>query len=310
MGYNEFVRYIGGMAMIYTLTCNPAWDYAVYTEDMTLGETNRSCRETLRFGGKGINVSAVLTALGVENTALGFVAGFMGEALEAAVRAAGIRTDFIHLPTGQTRINVKLKDAQETEINAQGPAIPADCVERLFSQLDVLGEDDVLVLAGSVPRSLPTDFYQQIMARLCPRGVRFAVDATGELLLDTLRYRPLVIKPNRRELEELVGASLTDDEAIRAAATDLQARGAQYVLVSLGGDGAMLFDTEGQLHRVAAHAITVVDTVGAGDSMLAGFLAGLPQGAAYALALGNAAGAATAASDTLATAVQIQNRMK
>lgn len=296
--------------MIYTLTCNPAWDYAVYMENMTFGETNRSCRETLRFGGKGINVSAVLTALGVQNTALGFVAGFMGEALETAVRGAGIRTDFIHLPDGQTRINVKLKGEQETEINAQGPVIPAAFVERLFAQLDTLGQGDVLVLAGSVPRSLPTDFYQQIMARLSARGVLFAVDATGQLLCDTLRYHPLVIKPNRRELEEISGKALADDEAIRNAAAALQARGAQYVLVSLGGDGAMLLDTEGRAHRVAAHAITAVDTVGAGDSMLAGFLAGLPQGAAYALALGNAAGAATAASDTLATVEQIRERMK
>ncbi len=295
--------------MIYTLTCNPAWDYAVYTDDIVLGETNRSRRERLQFGGKGINVSAVLTQLGVENIALGFIAGFMGDALECAVRAAGIRTDFIHLPQGQTRINVKLKGVGETEVNAQGPEIPPDAVEALYARFDTLREGDILVLAGSVPRSLPTDFYQQIMARLSGRGVQFAVDATGDLLCDTLRYRPLVIKPNRRELEDIAGRPLADDAAVCAAASQLQARGAQHVLVSLGGDGALLLDASGQTHRVTAHAITPVDTVGAGDSMLAGFLAGLPQGAAYALALGNAAGAATAASDTLATADEIKKRM-
>ncbi len=295
--------------MIYTLTCNPAWDYALYMDDIALGETNRSRSERLQFGGKGINVSAVLTQLGVENTALGFVAGFMGDALECAVRAAGIRTDFIRLPQGQTRINVKLKGACETEVNAQGPEIPSDAIDELFARLDTLREGDVLVLAGSVPRSLPTDFYQQIMARLSGRGVQFAVDATGDLLCDTLRYRPLVIKPNRRELEDIAGRPLADDAAVCAAASQLQARGAQHVLVSLGGDGALLLDASGQMHRVAAHAITPVDTVGAGDSMLAGFLAGLPQGAAYALALGNAAGAATAASATLATADEIEKRM-
>ena len=292
--------------MIYTLTCNPAWDYALYTDDIVSGETNRSRSERLQFGGKGINVSAVLAQLGVESVALGFVAGFMGEALECSVRAAGIRTDFVHLPQGQTRINVKIKAASETEINAQGPEIPSSAVEELYVKLDALTTDDVLVLAGSVPRSLPSDFYQQIMARLSGRGVRFAVDATGRLLCDTLPYRPLVIKPNRRELEEIVGRELPNDEAVRVAAAELQARGAQHVLVSLGGDGALLLDASGQTHRVAAHAIAAVDTVGAGDSMMAGFLAGLPQGAAYALALGNAAGAATAASATLATADEIK----
>ncbi len=292
--------------MIYTLTCNPAWDYAVYTEDVVFGETNRSRSERLQFGGKGINVSAVLAQLGVESVALGFVAGFMGEALEHAVRAAGIRADFIHLPAGQTRINVKIKGANETEINAQGPDIPPDAVAELYRKLDGLTQDDVLVLAGSVPRSLPSDFYQQIMARLSGRGVQFAVDATGALLCDTLPYRPLVIKPNRRELEEIAGTALPDDESVCRAAADLQARGARHVLVSLGGDGALLLDESGQTHRVTAHTITAVDTVGAGDSMMAGFLAGLPQGAAYALTLGNAAGAATAASATLATADEIR----
>ncbi len=292
--------------MIYTLTCNPAWDYALYTDDIVSGETNRSRSERLQFGGKGINVSAVLAQLGVESVALGFVAGFMGEALERAVCAAGIRTDFIHLPAGQTRINVKIKGTSETEINAQGPDIPPDGVAELYRKLDCLTQDDVLVLAGSVPRSLPSDFYQQIMARLGGRGVQFAVDATGELLCDTLSYRPLVIKPNRRELEEIAGTALPDDESVRCAAVDLQARGARHVLVSLGGDGALLLDESGQTHRVTAHSITAVDTVGAGDSMMAGFLAGLPQGAAYALALGNAAGAATAASASLATAEEIR----
>ncbi len=295
--------------MIYTLTCNPAWDYAVYTDDIVLGETNRGRSEQLQFGGKGINVSAVLTQLGVENTALGFIAGFMGEALESAVRAAGICSDFIRLPRGQTRINVKLKGACETEINAQGPDIPPAATEALFARLDHLVQGDILVLAGSVPRSLPSDFYQRIMAHLEGRGIRFAVDATGQLLCDTLRYRPLVIKPNRRELEEIAGVALPDDDTVCAAAADLQARGAQNVLVSLGGDGALLLDAVGKVHRVAAHTITPVNTVGAGDSMLAGFLAGLPRGSAYALALGNAAGAATVASATLATAEEIKIRM-
>ncbi len=295
--------------MIYTLTCNPALDYLMQVDDLRLGETNRSGKDLFRFGGKGINVSAVLSRLGVETTALGFVAGFTGDALSRAVCAAGIPADFIRLSKGHTRVNVKLKGQEETEINAAGPAIPADALTALYGKLSALTAGDTLVLAGSVPPSLPTDLYGQIMALLSGRGVRFVVDATGEQLLCTLPHKPFLIKPNRRELEVLVGRPLPDDTALVNAARELQDKGAENVLISLGGEGALLVDVSGRVRRAPAIPVEVADTVGSGDSMVAGFLAGYSQGSDYALRLGNAAGAATAASSHLATRDAIMNLM-
>ncbi|MBE6778077.1 MAG: 1-phosphofructokinase [Ruminococcaceae bacterium] len=296
--------------MIYTLTCNPALDYLMQVDDLRLGETNRSGKDLFRFGGKGINVSAVLSRLGVETTALGFVAGFTGDALCRAVCAAGIPADFIRLTKGHTRVNVKLQGACETEINAAGPTIPADALTALYGKLSALTMGDTLVLAGSIPASLPQDLYGQIMALLSGRGVRFVVDATGEQLLCTLCHKPFLIKPNRRELEGLVGRSLSDDASLVNAARQLQDKGAENVLISLGGEGAMLVDAAGRVRRVPALTVEVTDTVGAGDSMVAGFLAGYPQGSDYALRLANAAGAATAASAHLATREKIEELLR
>lgn len=291
--------------MIYTVTVNPSLDYAMEVDKLILGRTNRSKNEQISFGGKGINVSAILTALGVDNIALGFVAGFTGEALERAVCQSGIRCDFIRLREGMTRINVKLKGQTETEINASGPSIYPEALEVFLSKLDRLGEGDTLVLAGSLPPSLPRDLYRQILARLSSRGIRFVVDATGEMLLSTLPYRPFLIKPNRHELEEIVGSPLSDDCAIAHAARTLQAKGAQNVLVSLGGDGAILLDEFGMIHRAYAVGGPAVNTVGAGDSMVAGFLVGSAVDYDYALRLGTAAGGATAQSMELATKEEI-----
>ena len=299
--------------MIYTLTFNPAIDYVMRLPSLREGETNRALSAEIHFGGKGINVSRVLAALGAETTALGFAAGFTGDALADALRAAGIPSRMIPLPAGHTRINVKLKTPEgphpETEINAPGPAIPAHCLETLMAELDTLSEGDTLVLAGSIPPSLPEDIYCRIMVRLSGRGIRFAVDAEGEHLTATLPFSPFLVKPNRAELEGIAGRPLRTEESLRDAATELQRRGAQNVLVSLGGDGALLLDAHGVFHRRAAFPVTPVNTVGAGDSMVAGFLAGADRGYDHALRLGLACGGATAASEVLATAEEIRKWM-
>lgn len=295
--------------MVYTLTLNPALDYAVYVADFALGKTNRSYGEQLDFGGKGINVSYILHELGVDTTALGFVAGFTGGALRQLLENTGVACDFVELPCGMTRINVKIKGAHESEINAQGPQIDEASLTALYAKLDALTDGDVLLLAGSVPKSLPRDIYEQIMARLEGKGVRFAVDAEGQLLLNTLKYRPFLIKPNRDELCGVAGRHLESDAELLDVARQLQAAGARNVLVSLGGDGALLLDEEGKVHRQPAASGTPVNTVGAGDSMVAGFLAGADRGYEYALRLGLAAGGATAFSPVLATKAEIERLM-
>lgn len=292
--------------MIYTLTFNPALDYAVYPTTLVLGKTNRSQTERIDFGGKGINVSYVLHQLGEPTTALGFVAGFTGRALCDMLQEAGVRCDFVRLPGGMTRINVKIKGDAETEINASGPDIPADALETLYGKLDAMVAGDTLLLAGSVPTTLPRDVYETICARITGRGIRLAVDAEGALLQSVLKYHPFVIKPNRDELSAIAGRELTEDADIEAAARVLQAAGACNVLVSLGADGAMLLDETGRVHRAPAVGGKPVNTVGAGDSMVAGFLSGVRQGYDYALRLGIAAGSATATSMTLATREEIE----
>ena len=296
--------------MIYTVTFNPAIDYVMRLPALTPGKTNRTTAELVQFGGKGINVSCVLQELGVENTALGFIAGFTGEALAAYLDERGIHTEFIHLPEGLTRINVKVKTRQkgeeETEINAAGPAIPDICFDALMTKLDTLTKGDTLVLAGSIPASLPKDTYSRILARLAGRGIRFVVDAEGDLLTAALPYRPFLIKPNRAELEGIVGRALPTDDDLKEAAAELQRQGAVNVLISLGSEGALLLDEHGTAHRATAHSITPVNTVGAGDSMVAGFLAGVEHGYGYALKLGSACGSATAASEGLATRAMIE----
>ncbi len=294
--------------MIYTVTFNPALDYVVRMDALALGQVNRTASEDVQLGGKGINVSWVLRELGQENVALGFVAGFTGKAIEDGLAAKGVATDFIHLPAGLTRINVKLKAGEETEINGKGPDISAEALEELLCKLDALGEGDVLVLAGSIPASMPSDVYESILARLEGKKVLCAVDATRDLLVNVLKYKPFLIKPNNHELGEIFGRVLTTDEEIRECAEKLQQQGARNVLVSMAGDGAMLLDENGGCHRLAAYKGKVKNSVGAGDSMVAGFLAGyLDTGDyAYALRVGSAAGSATAFSDVLATRPEIE----
>lgn len=293
--------------MVYTVTFNPALDYVVRMDDFRTGETNRTESDEVQWGGKGINVSTVLSNLGVENVALGFLAGFTGQALDEGLKKIGIRTDFIRLSQGLTRINVKIKTGQETEINGVGPVIPAAALEELFAKLDRLQAGDVLVLAGSIPASLPDDVYQRILARLEGRDILTVVDATRELLCAVLPYRPFLIKPNAAELGEIFGKTLATDAEIEACARKLQERGARNVLVSMAGNGSLLLDETGMVHRLGVPQGRVVNSVGAGDSMVAGFLAGWLEHRDYATAhkLGAATGSATAFSDGLAKKEQV-----
>lgn len=293
--------------MIYTVTFNPALDYVVWMDQLRPGQINRTASEEIQCGGKGINVSTVLTALGVENIALGFLAGFTGRALEEGLRSQGIRTDFIWLPEGLTRINVKVKGGAETEINGQGPAVGPVALRALQDKLNRLEAGDFLVISGSVPAALSHDVYEQILARLEDRGIQFVVDTTRDLLCSALPYHPFLIKPNSLELGELFGRTLENDEDIRACAMELQAKGARNVLVSMAGDGSLLLDERGGCHRLGVPKGTVRNSVGAGDSMVAGFLAGWLETGDYAYAqrLGAAAGSATAFSEGLATKEQV-----
>lgn len=287
--------------MIYTVTFNPAVDYVVHTGEMTLGTVNRSSREELYFGGKGINVSFVLKELGVASKALGFVAGFTGEAIEKGVSEKGVETDFVRLENGFSRINLKIKSNEETELNGQGPVISGSDVTKLFEKLDRLEEGDTVVLAGSIPNALPSNIYEQILARFEEKKVRAVVDASGQLLLNTLKYRPFLIKPNNFELEELFGVKLDGALDIEKYARKLQEMGAVNVLVSMAEDGALLVDEQGETHICGVCKGEVKNSVGAGDSMLAGFIAGLEKGGYdYALKLGTACGGATAFSEGLA----------
>ena len=238
--------------MIYTVTLNPALDYVMRLPQLRQGEVNRAHSEEIQLGGKGINVSRVLSELGEASTALGFIAGFTGDALQQGLRAMGLHTDFVRLKRGATRINVKLKAQGETDINATGPAVDETALAALLQKLDALGPGDMLVLAGSVPAAVPADIYKQILARLRPRGVPAVVDAEKELLAGALAYRPFLVKPNHLELGEMFGQRLQSEAEIRSCAARLQARGAQNVLVSMAGEGALLLDEHGHFHR--AHA--------------------------------------------------------
>lgn len=292
--------------MIYTVTFNPAIDYVVHTENMVLGVTNRSQREEMYFGGKGINVSAALKELGLESKALGFVAGFTGEAIEKGLGEMGIHTDFVKLSKGNSRINLKIKSKEETELNAQGPDIDHTAVEMLFKKLEKVCDGDILVLAGSIPSSLPRDIYEKILQRLGEKKVKVVVDATKDLLLNTLKYKPFLIKPNKEELEEIFKTPLDDSEKIVEHAKMLQKMGAVNVLVSMAGDGAVLVDEFDKVHLCGVCKGVVKNSVGAGDSMVAGFIAGTLKGDyEYALKLGTATGGATAFSDGLCTKDEI-----
>lgn len=289
--------------MVYTVTFNPAIDYIMFVNGLETGEVNRTEREEILYGGKGINVSAVLSNLGIETAAFGFIAGFTGDAIERGVRSMGVKTDFIRLKKGNSRINVKIKDKKETDINGQGPSINNEAIEKLLKKLDIISRGDYLVLAGSIPKTLPDNIYERILERLYGRGIHFVVDATKSLLLNVLKYEPFLIKPNNTELGDMFGKKLETEEDIIFYAKKLQGMGAQNVIISMAGNGAVLIDKNGSTTKVGVPKGKVVNSVGAGDSMVAGFIAGYSEKGdyEYALRMGTAAGSATAFSEGLAT---------
>ena len=317
-----------GYPMIYTVTFNPAIDCVMRVRDVRFGSVNRCEAEEIYYGGKGINVSTVLGRLGCENTAWGFVAGFMGLALEAALKDVGMTCDFIHLSEGETRINAKLKGCDddaptaatdtasitasdvETAINAKGPVVDAAALDALFIQLQTIGEDDILVVSGGAPRGVDDDVYARILQGQQNRGSKIVVDATGDLLLNALPYGPWLIKPNDEEIAQMVGCDPLDGAELIDGARELQRRGARNVLVSRGGEGSILLDERKTVHRAPALSGELSNSVGAGDSMVAGFVAGYvqslqadgdePRAFEHAFALAQACGSATAFSPGLA----------
>ena len=289
--------------MIYTVTLSPSIDYVVRLSSMRFNVTNRTDSEEFYFGGKGINVSQVLAELDFDSTALGFIAGFTGDALANGIRNSRIRTDFIRLNEGFTRINIKIRAGGETEINGQGPDIPQEALDQLMSKLDAIRDGDVLVLAGSIPKSLPDDIYEKMLERVRHKDVMIVVDATRKLLVNSLNCRPFLVKPNRLELSEVFHATVETDEDVEKYARELQKMGARNVIVSLGRRGAVLLDENGEKHFCKAVNQPVLNTVGAGDSMVAGFIAGYIKTGdyGYALKLGSACGNATSFLPGLAT---------
>lgn len=294
--------------MIYTVTFNPSLDYIVSVEDFRLGLTNRTSSELLLPGGKGINVSTVLMNLGLENTALGFIAGFTGTEIARAVAALGIKSDFIPIEEGISRINLKLKSIDGTEINGRGPDISQEKLDRLMEKLEGIQSGDVLCLAGSIPSSLPDDMYCRILERMQGRDVLTVVDATRDLLVNVLKYRPFLVKPNNHELGEIFHTNITTREEALFYGQKLQEMGARNVLVSMAGTGAVLAAEDGQVFASPAPKGTLVNGVGAGDSMVAGFIAGWMERQDYrhAFYMGIAAGSASAFSEYLATRSEVE----
>ena len=294
--------------MIYTVTFNPSLDYIVSIDNFKLGKTNRTITELMLPGGKGLNVSTVLYNLGIENTALGFTAGFVGEELKRLAKETGYSCDFIDIKEGVSRINVKMKDFDGTEINGMGPVIDEGALNALMKKLDMLKNGDVLVLAGSIPSSMPSDIYSRILEALNGRRIRFVVDATKNLLLNVLQFRPFLIKPNNHELGEMFGVTLESKDEVIPYAKKLQEMGAVNVLVSMAGEGAVFVDETGKVHQLDAPKGILVNAVGAGDSMVAGFLAGWEEQRNYehAFKMAVAAGSASAFSELLATKDEIR----
>lgn len=264
--------------MIYTVTFNPSLDYIVRVDDLALGAVNRVSSEVIMAGGKGVNVSIVLKNLGHESRALGFLAGFTGDEIARQLEERGVACDFIRVKEGMSRINVKIASQQETEVNGMGPDIGSSDVEALFDRLDALVAGDILIISGSVPAALPQDIYERILARLEGRGVDIVVDATRDLLLNVLAYRPFLIKPNNHELGDIFGVELSRREEVVPYAKTLQERGARNVLVSMAGEGAVLVGEDGSVLMSESPRGQVVNSVGAGDSMVAGFVAGYLEG--------------------------------
>ncbi len=288
--------------MIYTVTFNPSLDYIVTVPDFTLGVVNRTEREIIFPGGKGINVSMVLKNLGFDSRALGFMAGFTGNEIARLLEERGIASDFIHVREGISRINVKIRGREESEINGQGPAIRKEDIDRLYRQMDGLEDGDVLVLAGSIPDVMPHSMYMDIMEYVRNRDLLVAVDATRDLLVNVLRYHPFLIKPNNHELGEIFDVEITSKQDVVFYAEKLQKQGAKNVLVSMAGDGAVLVAEDGRVFETLPPKGKVVNSVGAGDSMVAGFLAGYLETGDYerAFYMGVCTGSASAFSEGLA----------
>ena len=302
--------------MIYTITFNPALDYITQVENFKIGEINRTKTETILPGGKGLNVSIVLKNLEIENTALGFIAGFTGEELKRKLELKGVMTDFIKVKEGVTRINVKISSEnnkiEETALNGIGPKITKNDIEELFKKLDEVIIEDIVILSGSIPKNINKDIYKEICKKLSEKGITFVVDSTQELLMSILQYTPFLIKPNKEELEETLNCKISTNDEIINAAKELKKRGAQNVLVSLGKDGAILLTKDDKVLVSKAPKGKIVNTIGSGDSMVAGFLAGYckTKDYEYALKVGVAAGSASAFSTELASKNEVELILK
>ena len=297
--------------MIYTVTLNPSLDYVVDVDDFELGRTNRAVSERLYAGGKGINVSFVLKNLGFESTALGFSAGFTGEEIKKQIQERGITENLITVLNGQSRINIKLRGQQETEINGMGPDIEKEHIQQLLKKLSVLSPGDYLILAGSVPMKINDTIYYDILKTLDKKGIKAVVDTTGDLLLNVLKYHPFLIKPNIHELSELFSTEIKPKEEVVQYGLKLQDMGAQNVIVSMAGDGAVFICENGEIYKSEAPKGVVKNSVGAGDSMVAGFLAGFCETKDFAKAfkMGVCTGSASAFSEDLATKEQVRQVM-
>lgn len=298
--------------MIYTVTFNPSLDYIIKVDNLKLGEVNRTTREDIYAGGKGINVSIVLKNLGFESRALGFIAGFTGEEIKTRVNELGVKADFINLKEGLSRINVKVKSNEESEINGNGPTIHKEELEMLFDKLRELKDGDILVLAGSIPSSLPSDIYEKIMEMLQGKDIKIIVDATKDLLLNVLKYKPFLIKPNNHELGEMFNVQLKNDEEIITYGKKLQEMGARNVLISMAGNGAIFLSENKETFKSGVPKGIVKNSVGAGDSMVAGFTAGYLKSQDFneAFKMGVATGSASAFSEELATKEYVEELLK
>ncbi len=295
--------------MIYTLTYNPSIDYLVTVDDLQIGKLNRMRKVTYLYGGKGVNVSQVLKELGIDNTALGFVAGFTGSEIEAGLQKMGISTDFVHLPEGHSRINIKFVGIEETEVNAPGPFVDAVSMRALRDRISQIGSEDILVLAGAANANMESDAFATFISELPYRDTKVILDTNGEALVNALCYHPFLIKPNINELSELFHEefSPSDTNGIANAGRKLQDKGARNVLVSLGQDGAILVTEDDRVIQRSAPSGIVVNTVGSGDSMVAGFLAGYLENGNMedALCLGVCAGSASAFNEGFARGDEI-----
>lgn len=293
--------------MVYTVTFNPALDYVMNVKSLSTADINRTTSEALYYGGKGINVSAILSRLEIPTVALGFVGGFTGKKLCSMMSEDKIRNDFVDLPNGNTRINVKIKFGRELDINASGPKITEENINQLFDKLKNIKDGDYLVFAGSVPKTLPDNIYSEMLKALAGKDIRAVVDTTGNQLLNVLEYKPFLVKPNHHELGEIFGKELTETDEIIKYAKELKKIGARNVLVSRGADGAVLVDESNKVRIAKAVEGKLVSSVGCGDSMVAGFIAGMirKEDYSYALKLSTAASAATAFSNELGTAEEI-----